>query len=637
MKRSYYIPVSASVFPEIAGAEAVFPSTGDVTGVFVGRSSYPTDVTGSIPVNPVEKALILYSAPVTWNYQDGRSMDYPLVIEIPDTWIDDSALIGLTLLSLPEGVSAWAYDRAIFFRRDDGMRFLFRTEAEKRQRIDSLLSFTEIKDLQYLESVCGSFERIGLSLIRLPDTVEDDIRQVVSAAGIGPSQYAADLQDETRCGACLGYAVSLASRSSSVSVRIEDALKSLASDDEGEKARMIFNEIQEKLNRLVHILGKAKGLPYFALPMEMTDSVKFNGRDCLRLWSQMDPLMRQCVDFIAGYERQAWNWYGDEERFVFMRELWNQVLQPSIPEGSSSIEAVRAEVLRICLHFKNPNSGEFSFADIKSPLLQAFCIVLDNPRDVAKLEQSLKIARRQDYCLTVYGALRGYAFIPRTMISRGTPPEVPEEIKDQKDEQKGCDSRPLSSWASKFMEMLKDIFAVRKIPPKKANELRKTFCQAAQECGSEDRLLGAVSKKPGWGVRTKVYQELSKRMSEAPSAQKTAVEGDLFSLASSESDAVAVETTNVLFVDDPQLAEFLKAFLTRSLAMAEPTVVRLLKDAQYLQQGYAPGGRYAADPVKNPRDNAKTIRHYINLVSKKICLPSETKSAISRFLSERYK
>ena len=100
---------------------------------------------------------------------------------------------------------------------------------------------------------------------------------------------------------------------------------------------------------------------------------------------------------------------------------------------------------------------------------------------------------------------------------------------------------------------------------------------------------------------------------------------------------VVTESTDVPFIEDPALVSCLETFLTRTLAMDKGRIDRLLEDARFLQKGYAPAGRYADDPVSNPRDNKSTIRHYCNLVAKKTYLSDIARAAIFRFLTERYK
>ena len=649
MNRSFYLPLSAFVFPEIAGAEAVFPTEGDVAGVFIGRSSYPTCTTGSIPANPSEKALILYSAPVTWEYRDGPVMDYPFMIEIPGAWVAESLLEELKLPSLPEGVSAWAYSKAIFFRHDASLRYLFRTEAEMRQRIDSLLTFTEIKDLQYLKSICSSFEQMGLTVACLPDVVREEICQAVSALEIRTSRYDEDLLEETRCGACLGYVIAQAHKMPATSARMEDAVKLLSSGEKEGQARALVQDILGKLSQFTQLLSDSLGVAYSAQPIMVRGSFKFEGRDCLKVWEQMDPHIRGCIDFIARYPRSCWNWYGDEERFVFVRELWNQFLRPALCDRPQEVvDAFRDEVLQICRHFKNPNSTEFSFESVRSPLLQAICFALECPRESEKQNLYLKSARNPDCCLSIFGALRGYSYFSRTMFPGYanpspigdivTPIQTPQPKPEVKPQDKGTDSHPeLPTWASKIRDVIEKVLSACKTKKKSAADLRNTFNLAAQECSSEAELLKALSKKKGWGPRSGVYKELKQRLSAEVSDQRPVKEEDLFEKAASRSGLAEVESTDEPFIADQKLFGCLEYFLLRTLAMGKTQVDKMLADARYLQRGYAPGGRYAADPVNNPRDNAMTIRHYVNLVTKNHHLSEDAKVAISRFLTERYK
>lgn len=424
----YYLPISAFVFPEVAAAEAISPTAGDIAGVFVGRSSYPTNTTGMIPINPIEAALVLYSAPVTWCYRDGAVMDYPLVIELPKAWIDDNAMSELKLPSLPKGILAWAYSKTIFFGQEEPMRYLFRTEVDKSQQLNRLLPFKEIKSLGRINTCCDSFERTGLSISELPDEIADEIRQSVSVLEFDSSQLQDDLVNETRCGACLGHAIAVARSRSSVPVRIEDSPRLLSDSDMIASAKRIADEIQNKIKQLTRVLFDGTGCEYDLDSTCLKPVFKFKGRECQRLWPSLDPIVKRCVDFIARYPRSDWNWFGDEERFVFMRELWNRILQPMIMEKSEqSLDIVRDEVFQICRHFKNPNEVAFSFDGVRSPLLQALYFALDCPRETEKLELYLRTARRPEFCLAIFGALRGYAYFSRTLLPGNSNAKLPQK------------------------------------------------------------------------------------------------------------------------------------------------------------------------------------------------------------------
>jgi hypothetical protein len=645
--RYYYLPISAFVFPEVAGAEAISPTAGDVAGVFVGRSSYPTATTGAIPVNPINDALILYSSPVTWEYRDGSVMDYPVVIEIPSVWIDEKYLVKLELPSLAKGCLAWVYNKTIFFGSESPMRYIFRTEADKCQQLNCLLPFKEIKNIERIRSLSDSFERSRESVLELSEAIADEIKQSVFAFGGMASQFQDDLLIETRCGACLGYAIASVKEPSPSIVRIEDSLRLLSGEALIAKAKKITYEIQDRLKQLAQILAETTGNEYDLLPISVRSVFKFKGREYLRLWSHLDPVLQQCVDFIARYPIANWNWFGNEERFAFVRELWNEILQPILNARSPEIlEVFRNEVLQICRYFKSPNEIEFSFKDVKSPLLQAICFALNCPEESDRLDWHLKNARRSDFCLALFGALRGYAYFSRTMLPGRvlqTTPEIPLGDTETKPKPKPINSgngiQPLGlpEWALKIVNKLKAIFSIRKIKPKKAEELYDLFIQAVRECGSEDKLPIILSKKKGWSKRSAVYKDLFTKMTADNLKKKNVTEGDLFEEVSSIGDCGLAESANILFVEDPTLTKYLEAFLMRNLAMDKRKIDQLLEDARFLQKGYAVGGRYSADPVKNPRDNESTIRHYCNLIVKKTRLSIDEREAILDFLTERYK
>ena len=536
----YYLPISAFVFPEVAAAEAISPTAGDIAGVFVGRSSYPTNTTGMIPINPIEAALVLYSAPVTWCYRDGAVMDYPLVIELPKAWIDDSAMAELKLPSLPKGVSAWAYSKTIFFGHEEPMRYLFRTEVDKNQQLNRLLPFKEIKSLGRINTCCDSFERTGWSISELPDEIADEIRQSVPSLEFDSSQMQDDLLNETRCGACLGHAIAVARSRSSVPVRIEDSPQLLSDSEMIASAKKIATEIQDKIKQLTRVLFGGTGCEYDPEPTCLKPVFKFKGRECQRLWPSLDPMVKRCVDFIARYPRSGWNWFGDEERFVFMRELWNRILQPTLMDKSpKSLDAVRDEVFQICRHFKSPNEAAFSFESIRSPLLQALCLALDCPRETEKLEAFLGRAHRPEFCLAVFGALRGYAYFSRTLLPgnsnakllqmgsnvRGDsrPQKPPLNNKPDAQSEEHRDGENLKTKVLRFFDGSEFKISGAKKDAGKKDHLRTLLINVFERIGCNppaDRFVDVLGTfKDGWNPKNKPWQQMREKF--APDFSKS--------------------------------------------------------------------------------------------------------------------
>ena len=118
-------------------------------------------------------------------------------------------------------------------------------------------------------------------------------------------------------------------------------------------------------------------------------------------------------------------------------------------------------------------------------------------------------------------------------------------------------------------------------------------------------------------------------------------EGDLFALSQSEemmpvSGVIETGRGCELLIDDYNLVNGLKEFLLTQTGFEEQERAQTLKDVSYLQRGYASGGRYARDEKKNPRDNANTIKHLVNLINMNGPLSEAKKDSLYSFLKQRY-
>ena len=419
MAKRYYIPVSSYVFPELASAEAFSPMGGDVAGVFVGRGSYPTKTTGNIPVNPVNDAIILYSEPVTWRYEDSRVMDYPLIVMLPDTALDETALVRLTLPSLPQSLTAWAYPKTIFFPNDGSVRYLFRTDEEMLQQIQRLSPFQEVKDLSLLNDSCESFEDLRTPPVKLPDTIEKEVQANVATLGLSIRAKESDLQTECRTGACLGYSIGNFWPRPNGAVSADMLLKNVTDKDAFDKASRILRDIRIMQRNLARIVMESENFDYAPCEVMLKPYFRYKGRAFVENWEHLGRIMNRCVDFIASYPPTQWNWYGNEERFSFVRDLWNKVLKDELEHDNTptaTVDAMRKEVENVCRHFKSPNAVGIDVADVKSPVVQALYIVLQCNGEAKVLDRMSREAKRPDYCLALYGAFKGYSYFSRILM-----------------------------------------------------------------------------------------------------------------------------------------------------------------------------------------------------------------------------
>lgn len=411
MGNDYYIPISSLVFPELASAEAISPTKRDIFGLFVGRNSYPTKTTGPIPVNPLEDVLIVYSKPVTWKYTGGSVMDYPLIIKVPESLFDKEALKELSLSSLPQGIAAWAYPKTVFFGRSGIVRYLFRSDEEMYQQIQRLSPYHEVKVYSFIKNLCESFETLKFSPVVLSDDIKEEICESVSRLGLSIPDRNTEIQTECRTGACLGYDIGQFTPSG---IRVDSPLKDAESREAVDRAKRILCSEYEKL-------CGCKKIDYSSYSIVLEKCFLYKGRTTVHDWEGIDSVLRAVVDFTATYPAEKWNWTGNVERLEFTQTLWNKVLKGEFDReeaNSEIIDEMRKEVFRICTYFRSPNSFRLVAKDIKSPILQTLFIVLQCEGEAEKLSEMLKEARRRDYCLALYGALKGYAYFSRIFIPK---------------------------------------------------------------------------------------------------------------------------------------------------------------------------------------------------------------------------
>lgn len=455
MVMSYYIPVTSFIFPEVASAEALWPTQGDISGLFTGRNSYPTRITGDIPVNPSESALILYSEPVTYAYTDGQWMDYPLIISISDCAIDKSILKELHPPSLPPKIKAWAYPKTIFFEGFGVAKFVFRTIDEKRQQLDRIKPYSEVKNLALIEEQCTSFEENKLKPTLLQDNIKDEILDATSLITSANVYRAADLIKECRTGACLGYNILQPPKDL---VKIDSCI----TQNGDEKTNKLFNLFKKVLKELLYHLSKNSGIDYSHQEIILKPNW---GRSVEKTWAKLDSILKCIVDFIAEYSYQGWNWYGNEERYEFMRDLWNNVLKGELEkrgESTEKIDIIRHEVGNVCKFFKNPNAISLNTSDIHSPTIQALFVVLQSNGDAISLKHMMSDTLKPDYCLTLYGALRGYSYFSRILLSKDVfikSRVIEEQPRKKKLQKTGEKNTPSLEWHKTALDAAKKILS----------------------------------------------------------------------------------------------------------------------------------------------------------------------------------
>lgn len=577
MSKHFFIPLSAYSFPELASAEAISPTAGDVTGAFIGRRNR-TKTSGEIPVNPCENLLILYSKPVSWEYKEGVVMDYPLVVRVSEESIDANSLLPLTLPTLRQkGISAWAYPKTIFCRNAESVGYLFRSEEEKAQLLQSLSSYQEVKNIKAIKKVVGLWSSCD-EVVVLSADIRNEITQEVERKGHLSSSRQECLRDEIRTGACLGYDIAKMPTTKSAKELLNDIHDSSAKDKARKWLRSIMwisrflrrnieawirpllcdtQRIESQIQELQQVLQDKKNqleekrrekqseeqkrfkqqCAFAAVATEQSDVdwrvdetasedggsnggrfkayYRYIGRKVLEKWEDMDPFLQKTVDFIAAYPPDKWNWVGNDERIAFVRELWNQVLMPSLCEtkNEKNIEKMRDEVAVICSHFQSPNGQGLEIADMKSGLLQALYVVLECAGDMGALKMGMDKVIRRDHCLALYGAFKGYAYFPRQLLPECAPPMEGVQSPLVKPPS-GPDVTQLEQRIVSAAESVIERFGNKKKDP-----LKEGVKRVLEELKSTDYdvngFLARLKKESGW-KNSKPFTELKKKLGSMP-------------------------------------------------------------------------------------------------------------------------
>lgn len=581
MNKHFFMPLSAYSFPELASAEAISPTAGDVTGAFIGRRNR-TKTSGEIPVNPCENLLILYSKPVSWEYKEGVVMDYPLVVRISEESIDADSLLPLTLPTLQQkGISAWAYPKTIFCRNAENVGYLFRSEEEKAQLLQSLSSYQEVKNIKAIKKVVGLWSSCD-EVVMLSNDIQNEITQEVERKGHLSSLSQECLRDEIRTGACLGYDIAKMPTTKSAKELLNDIHDSSAKDKAWKRLRPIIRicqflrdienwiqsllgdtqriehqiqelqqELQHKKNQLEEKRRKKRAkeqkrfkqqCAFAAVATKQSDVdwrvdetasrddglnggrfkayYRYVGRKVLEKWEDMDPFLQKTVDFIAAYPPDKWNWVGNDERIAFVRELWNQVLKPSLCEtkNEDAIEKMRDEVAVICSHFQSPNDHGLEIGDIKSGLLQSLYVVLECAGDMGTLKMGMEKVKRRDHCLALYGAFKGYTYFPRQLLPECAPPlgGAPSETDITREKTKA--RRQFSLFAQRILSAVD--LAIERSGKKGRKVLKKgaqhalTKLESITNC-NDDAFLAYLKEEDGWWGKSgplKPFNELKKEL-----------------------------------------------------------------------------------------------------------------------------
>lgn len=575
MEKRYFIPLSAFSFPEFASAEAISPTDRDVVGAFLNRNSRTKTSGEAIPVNPCGSFLVLYSSPVSWKYNEGSLMDYPLVVDVAEKLIDQTSLVPLKLPSLPTGISAWAYSKTIFCSSADGIRYLFRSESERKQSLQRLSPFLEAKSIRTVQQsaeLLSSNDQVAI----LSNEIKNEILQEIKKIGDEASDSRKEcLLNEVRAGACLGYDIarfenlSRDKRAEKILDGIhdqsihDDAEKCLRSIEEKNKLLSIVEKIvplESSIQSLEQILREVKRQlkelqseklslendrlnrmrNFAALATEggdidwrvdeavsrndwsSTDGFKayyrYGGRSVIDRWDNMDSILKKCIDFIVKYPSNEWNWLGNKERKAFLVKLWNAVVRLNLEgQEDSAIDKMKMEVVKVCNHFDNPNGKRPEVSDIKSKFIQALYVALLCEGKWEELHELMRDAKCRDYCLALYGAFKGYACFPRTLL-----PEIAHQISSPVEEPAAIDvvhgdsevNPQPQSLKQRIFSKLEAMFKGGKGKSKlsKLHDAKRVLDEFADGEITVDGYLGRLCKEDGWKTSGKLHKQLSEAL-----------------------------------------------------------------------------------------------------------------------------
>lgn len=607
----YYYPTSTLNFDAIASSQCLAP-TSFYCEKSIGFSRYERTV-----VDISDDYLVFYPYPVLWSVSKSDSLDYPMLVEVDD---ESGLLDHGERFALQTGSCGIRRSRPYYFMPVDilskRIRFLFRTQEELWQIVNRA------------QSSVAEYKLSGVS----------EAWNVDNFALIGSAPEATTIKAATPMGDASDLPVSSWDSAWTEYVK-RDRLDGAAA---GFRAGCWLHA--QRSGRFIDTM---------------------RGALTFEVWREMlSPELNALLDMICNSTSLRWD-VNRKAVVDFCAVCWNNCFAETHDE-------TRHQILRSIAKSVADTTYVYPIRDIEDSEMQALaCFILSGKRD-ATLVNLIKTqnVRLPELVLALHGALVGYSVLSRSLFEKRSyvaesdlaeefgeeencranipnkthePRTVEEKVPAVAEKSQGavdviCAETELPVWAKRVVDIARKVISgLKNLSQKKRAALNSAMLQSLAECVNESELIQQLSKKhkeEGWGPNTKAFKELKK-------AIVLTSEDDLFARSSRGdaaplSVAMSTERESALLIDDRNLVNGLKNFLLMQKGFREEDRVQILKDAEFLQREYAPSGRYARDEEKNPRDNARTIQHLINLINKKVPLSTDERASLYLYLSQRY-
>ena len=584
----YYFPTSTLNFDAIYSSMSIMPPSFYREEAIWFSRYFKTGVDVS------DEVIVLYSRPVKWEVLDEGSVDFPMLVEM-DSSIVDSLLRDndhCVRADLSQGVSCVFINIPIIFRTVDlisgKIKIIFRNQQEQKELV--------------------SRARVGVAECKFANALEDlqvdFFRDVFPDDAISFNVITADVLEE------IG----------------KSSLKFVHGDFEEYECqdRERGAEAGFMAGKWIHSVQSGYCLDCFR-----------GGFDYDSWKKMLPPEFANIIDMLCN--KIGFRWDVNRSAIVdFCAECWKRCF--NVGENNLRVEQWHIILQKIAKGHKDPTFS-YPVRSITDRYMQALaCFIGAGKRSniLAKSIQDDKVAM-PELALALHGALVGYSVFQRVFFEfRNFESQPPLPPSPPSPPSPPPPPPPPQEWARRIIDIARKVFSRLRIPHKKQSVLDGALLQSLSECANKSELMRMLPKKykeEGWGSRTKVFKELNKAIQDG--------EGDLFAPSQSEemmpvSGVIETGSGRELLIDDYNLVNGLKEFLLTQTGFEEQERAQILKDVLYLQREYASGGRYARDEKKNPRDNANTIRHLVNLINMNGPLSEAKKDSLYSFLKQRY-
>lgn len=584
----YYFPTSTLNFDAIYSSMSIMPPSFYREEAIWFSRYFKTGVDVS------DDVVVLYSRPVNWEVIDEGSVDYPMLVEM-DSSIVEPLLRGRVLCGnvvLSKDLSCVCSNIPITFRTSDllsgKIKIIFRNQQElKALEARARVGVAECKFAGALGILEVDIFREGFPVDAIAfDSIKTEVADAVGNLGLKFSR--ADFEEYER-----------------------------RDRERGAEAGFMAG-------KWIHSVQSGYCLDCFR-----------GGFDYDSWKKMLPPEFANIIDMLCN--KIGFRWDVNRSAIVdFCAECWKRCF--NVGENNLRVEQWHIILQKIAQCHKDPTFS-YPVRSITDRYMQALaCFIGAGKRSniLAKSIQDDKVAM-PELALALHGSLVGYSVLQRVFFEfRNFESQPPLPPSPPSPPSPPPPPPPPQEWARRIIDIARKVFSRLRITHKKQSVLDGALLQSLSECANKSELMRMLPKKykeEGWGSRTKVFKELNKAIQDG--------EGDLFAPSQSEEmmpvpGVIETGRGRELLIDDYNLVNGLKEFLLTQTGFEEQERAQILKDVLYLQREYASGGRYARDEKKNPRDNANTIRHLVNLINKKGPLSEAKKDSLYSFLKQRY-